>query len=528
MEIDSAVRERLTNANQTHLIKYWSELNDEQRRILLRDINEVDFNRIQQAYDAIKHELFTETNGHTKDEISNVIDDIMEPIPDHMAGSINEASSEQLDNYRQQGLKAISQGNVCVLLLAGGQGTRLSVDYPKGMFDVKLPSKKSLYQIQAERIRRLEHLANEQFNTNNATITWFILTSEHTQEQTEIYFRSHNYFGLKRENVILFEQHTLPALDFEGKILLEEKFRLTKAADGNGGLYRALKTRRVLNEMAKRHIKYVHVYGVDNILVRLADPVFIGFCLEKNADCAAKVVKKTVPTEAVGVICKVGNRFQVVEYSEILEQTAHRKKSDSNDELVFNAGNICNHFFTFDFLQDVCQKHENELRYHVAKKKIPSIDSNGNHVSKPSEINGIKLEKFVFDVFPFSKTFAVWEVRREDEFSPLKNGSGAKDTPATARRDLMLQHVRWLQQAGAQLPSDIEKHIETGGKMCEISPLVSYAGEDLEHFKGQKLDLPIFLEEKPDNTNADNNVPKKVTLTNGITPVSIQTNGVHH
>ena len=200
------------------------------------------------------------------------------------------------------------------------------------------------------------------------------MTSEHTQEQTEKFLHSNNYFGLKPENIILFEQHTLPALSFEGKILLEEKHRLTKAADGNGGLYRALRTRGVLGKMAERHIKYVHVYGVDNILVRLADPVFIGFCLEKNADCAAKVnsnknvqifcfyqrltfqvVKKTVPTEAVGVICKVGGRFQVVEYSEISEETAKRTKSESSDELLYNAGNICNHFFTLDFLQNVCQ-----------------------------------------------------------------------------------------------------------------------------------------------------------------------------
>jgi UDP-N-acetylglucosamine/UDP-N-acetylgalactosamine diphosphorylase len=241
-----------------------------------------------------------------------------------------------------------------------------------------------------------------------------------------------------------------------------------------------------------------------------------------------KSCEKTIPTEAVGVICKVGDRFQVVEYSEISEQTAHRKKSDNSDELVFNAGNICNHFFTLDFLQDVCQKHENELRYHIAKKKIPSLNENGIHVDKPSQINGVKLEKFVFDVFPFSKTFAVWEVRREDEFSPLKNGSGSKDTPVTCRRDLMLQHVRWLQEAGAYLPADITKYIETDGKTCEIFPLVSYAGENLEFVKGQTLDVPIFIEMNPDKQEPKVDFPKKLSMINGMTQVSVQTNGVHH
>jgi len=224
----------------------------------------------------------------------------------------------------------------------------------------------------------------------------------------------------------------------------------------------------------------------------------------------------------------VGDRFQVVEYSEILEQTAHRKKADNNDELVFNAGNICNHFFTLDFLENVCQKHETDLRYHVAKKKIPAVDENGVYVSKPSQINGIKLEKFVFDVFPFSKTFAVWEVRRDDEFSPLKNGSGPKDTAVTCRRDLMLQHVRWLEEAGAYLPSDITEHIEVNGKTCEISPLISYAGENLEFVQGQKLDVPIYLEINTDKQESNSGLPKNLSVTNGITPISIQTNGVHH
>ena len=201
------------------------------------------------------------------------------------------------------------------------------------------------------------------------------MTSEHTQEQTEKFLHSNNYFGLKSENIILFEQHILPALDFHGKILMDEKYKLTKAADGNGGLYRALTSNKILDEMDKRHIKYVHVYCVDNILVRLGDPIFIGFCIEQKADCAAKViffivfhryidlymkflfkvVKKAFANEAVGVICKVRDRYQVVEYSEISQKTAERTKADNSGDLLFNAGNICNHFFTVDFLHDVCK-----------------------------------------------------------------------------------------------------------------------------------------------------------------------------
>ncbi|CAF1628098.1 unnamed protein product, partial [Didymodactylos carnosus] len=162
------------------------------------------------------------------------------------------------------------------------------------------------------------------------------------------------------------------------------------------------------------------------------------------------VVKKSSPDEAVGVICKVKNRFQVVEYSEISSDTARRCKPDG--ELLFNAGNICNHFFSVNFLQAVCEDNENELRYHVAKKKIPCLGENGVKIESHKEPNGIKLEKFVFDVFPFSKTFAVWEVKREEEFSPLKTSEGSKDTPATCRRDLMAQHSRWLKQAGVEVP----------------------------------------------------------------------------
>ena len=268
----------------------------------------------------------------------------------------------------------------------------------------------------------------------------------------------------------------------DGKVLLETRSRIAFAPDGNGGLYAALrrplspadKTRTVLTDLAARNVRYVHSYCVDNCLVRIADPVFVGYCLQKQADCAAKVVPKAHPAESVGVVARCGDKFSVIEYSEISREQAERRTPAG--ELAFRAANIVNHFYTAPFLAAV-RDFEDALAFHIARKKIPHVDLASGAPVRPAAPNGMKLELFVFDVFPHTRRFAVLEVARADEFSPLKNapGTGADD-PGTSRRDLLAQHRRFLEAAGATLADGVE---------IELSPLVTYAGEGLEAVKGK-------------------------------------------
>jgi UDP-N-acetylglucosamine/UDP-N-acetylgalactosamine diphosphorylase len=223
--------------------------------------------------------------------------------------------------------------------------------------------------------------------------------------------------------------------------------------------------------MNRRGVQYLHAHSVDNILIKVADPIFIGYCAKQNADCAAKVVEKSHPNEAVGVVCVVDGRYQVVEYSEITQKTAEMKNNDGR--LKFNAGNICNHYFHVDFLNKIGSTYEKELKLHVAQKKIPHIDITTGKRVTPEKVNGIKIEKFVFDVFEFAENFVSVEVARDVEFSALKNANSAgKDCPSTARSDIFKLHRRYIEKAGGKLTDQVEE--------VEISPLLSYAGENLE------------------------------------------------
>lgn len=508
MNIDT-LRSRVNSAGQAHLLQFWDTLSPSEQLSLTKDLSDINFDEVSSYF---------KDGEETLKSSSEKIDNDLEALSPDVCGSVSRSEPAQIKEYEKLGLTEIGNNRVAVLLLAGGQGTRLGVSYPKGMYNVNLPSGKTLYQLQAERILRLEKLA-EDISGKKCCVPWYIMTSEHTKEATLKFFQKHDYFGLQPENIILFEQGRLPCMTFDGKIILEAPGRVAMAPDGNGGLYRALNQHGVLDDMSKRGIECVHVYCVDNILVKMADPVFIGFCRNKGAECGAKVVEKTVPQEAVGVVCKVNGRYQVVEYSEITLSTAEKRAADGR--LAYNAGNICNHFFTLNYLRHVCHKdQESQLKHHIAKKKIPFVDANGKAI-KPESPNGMKMEKFVFDVFQFATNFAVWDVLREEEFSPLKNADGAaKDTPTTCRHDLCSLHLHYAIAAGAKFVhadgtpyTDIQSGLLNGqgqgdgrstsdadeSVICEISPLASYAGEGLESLKGQKLVPPVVIEVAGDN-----------------------------
>ncbi|CAJ1422331.1 unnamed protein product [Effrenium voratum] len=284
--------------------------------------------------------------------------------------------------------------------------------------------------------------------------------------------------------VWFFAQGVMPCLTPEGKIILESAGVMASNPDGNGGVYPALKKSGCLDRLRSLGVKSVHCFSVDNPLCRPADPRFVGYCLSKNADCGNKCVWKATPQEKVGVMARKGGKPSVVEYSELDEE--RMKKRDAAGRLVFGAGNICNHFFSVDFLCDVVVPNMSAM-FHLAHKKIPHAGDDGKTV-KPDANNGVKLEAFIFDVFPMSSRMAVLESLREEEFAPVKNAPGtATDSPDSARAMVNALCRSWVAKAGGLIQGESDA-------VLEVSPLLSYAGEGLEKVSGQTISAPCNLE----------------------------------
>ncbi|KAI7902984.1 nucleotide-diphospho-sugar transferase [Cokeromyces recurvatus] len=483
-----ALKERFEKNGQGHVFHFFDELEMEQQAQLIYQLLDLDVERLNEIYKtAIKGAEASVLNSNTT----------FEPLPEAVFDSVLKSSPEQIRDWETLGLSLIAQGKVAVILMAGGQGTRLGSSDPKGCYNINLPSKKSLFQLQAERILRLQDIARQYQRPSqlkDCVIPWYIMTSGPTHAPTYQFFEANHFFGLKKENIIFFEQGTLPCLTMDGKIILEAKDKVAIAPDGNGGIYAAVQNKGVIKSLKERGILYSHCYCVDNCLARVADPVFIGYSVSKGTDCGVKVVSKVAPEEPVGVVCVRDGKYSVVEYSEISQEVSERRTADGAS-LLFGAANIANHFFSTEFLERVPQ-FASQLEYHIAKKKIKYVDMSTGEVVVPKSNSGMKLECFVFDVFPFANHFSVLEVDRKDEFSPLKNapGTGA-DCPETSRRDIVAQHVRFIEAAGGQVEQDGNfEELE-----FELSPWVSYAGEGLADFvAGKIIKTPAIIETKED------------------------------
>jgi UDP-N-acetylglucosamine/UDP-N-acetylgalactosamine diphosphorylase len=333
---------------------------------------------------------------------------------------------------------------VGVFVVAGGQGTRLGFDRPKGAFPVGPVTSRSLFEIQAQKIRGLVRRLG-------AVVPWYVMTSPATDAETRALFDEAGCFGLDPADVMIFSQDVVPACDFAGRLILEAPHRIAESPNGHGGALLALQDAGALDDMARRGVDRIFYYQVDNPLVRIADPVFLGFHDLEGAQMSCKVIRKADPDEKVGVVATRDGRPGIVEYTEL--QDPERSLRDDSGALVYWAGSIAIHVLDTDFVRRVGTDAPRFLPYHASAKKIPTIDSDGRDVA-PDEPNGYKLERFVFDALPAAERVCVLEVRPEEDFSPIKNAEG-KDSPASARSDLDRQYRGWLAKAGVEVPADV-------------------------------------------------------------------------
>ncbi|KRF13621.1 UTP--glucose-1-phosphate uridylyltransferase [Paenibacillus sp. Soil787] len=426
---------------QEHILRLYPSLSEASKSKLLDQIEQLDF--------AALRELF----HHTKQP--SVSTDGISPMEAYDSEDYSEEERKQLT---ETGWDRLRQGKVAALVVAGGQGSRLGNEGPKGTYNIGLPSGKSLFQLQAERLLNLSRRAGR-------SIPWYIMTSPENHQETVRYFQASLYFGYAPDDIFFFRQNVLPALDSVGRVLLSAKDEIGLTPSGNGDVFASMKRSGALDDLKRRGVEWLFYYNVDNALIRVADPLFVGAAAHHNHPIATKVAEKAYPEEKVGILCLKDGRPAVVEYMDLPKELMY--ETDSSGHLTYGLGNLSIHLFRTDFIE---RHADTNIPYHAAHKAVKYIDDQG-HPVQPASPNAFKFEKFIFDFFPLDERMTVLKIRREEEFAPIKNKEG-KDSPATARRLVQDLYKRWLLEAGAA-PSVLE------GRDIEISPLVSYAGEGL-------------------------------------------------
>jgi UDP-N-acetylglucosamine/UDP-N-acetylgalactosamine diphosphorylase len=428
-------------------LAWWERLDASLRKQLLLDLERINLAELQSLY----------ARREAKDALLERARVCPMPHPQFDAA--------QRQAFHSLGEQAFGRGEVAFLLVAGGQGTRLGFDDPKGMFQIGPVSRKSLFQIHAEKVLALRR-------RHKAALPFLIMTSPATDDPTRRYLAQHQYFGLPADDVWFFCQGTMPALELAtGRLLFEEPGRLCLSPNGHGGTLTGLSDSGLLARLEQRGIRTISYFQVDNPLVKLADYLFLGRHLAERAEVSSKVLPKTGPKEKVGLFVLIDGRCSMIEYSDLPDAWAH--ETDNNGGLQFWAGNPAIHLFDVGFLNKVMGE-AGRLPWHLARKKMPAMNEQGQTIMPASE-NALKFERFIFDVLPLADRWTVLETTRAEEFAPVKNAQGV-DSPATCRQLLCNQAAQWLRQAGVEVPTDEAGNV---AHAVEISPLFALDAEEL-------------------------------------------------
>jgi UDP-N-acetylglucosamine/UDP-N-acetylgalactosamine diphosphorylase len=419
------LRKQYQTHDQGHVFRFWDRLDAAGRERLLAQAEAIDLPEVLRAHTAVREGGPADPGEIEPAEI--------ERIPEHGG------DPAKIERARRRGEEILAAGRVALLVVAGGQATRLGFDGPKGAFPLGPVTERSLFELQAQKIHGLRRRSGQ-------PLPWYVMTSQATDLATRAFFASAGHFGLPPDDVFFFQQGMIPSCDFEGRLMLAQPDRIFENPNGHGGTLTALLSSAALDDMERRGIDTIFYHQVDNPLVRMGDPVYLGFHDAAGAEMSCKVVRKQDAMEKVGVVARKNGRVGVIEYTELDAQ--RRDQRDASGELVYWAGNVAIHVFATSFVRRVAAEAEALLPFHASDKKIPTLDADGRPV-QPTEPNGRKLERFVFDALPAARRVCVVEARRAEEFSPVKNAQQT-DSPATARRDLVAQYRSWMEAAGIE------------------------------------------------------------------------------
>ena len=389
----------LEEIGQEHLLKYYDELSQQEKQNLLTQVEETDFSVIR-FLDSGKASL-----GRGK----------IEPLAAMRLDEIE----EKKEHFTQTGLEAIRANKVGAVLLAGGMGTRLGSDSPKGVYNIGVTKDLYIFECLIRNLMRVTDMAGN-------PIYLFVMTSDKNHEETVSFFETHDYFGYPGDYSRFFKQEMAPAVDYNGKVFLEEKGKMATSPNGNGGWFVSMDRSKILDLVHETGIEWLNVFAVDNVLQNIADPTFVGACIEEKCMVGAKVVPKASPDEKVGVMCLEDGKPSIVEYYELTDEMRNQK--DENGNYVYNFGVILNYLFRVSELERIMS---HELPLHRVEKKIAYVDENGNRV-KPETPNGYKFEQLVLDMIHDMGSCLPYEVVREKEFAPIKNKEGI-DSVESAR-----------------------------------------------------------------------------------------------